>query len=84
MSHADLYNMRNSAPPDMQGMLAPMEHRAFAREAVQQNPLMALSLAVGIPVYQLAKILGIAPSRTPASMDQVTQGYAGILDGLKQ
>jgi hypothetical protein len=38
-----------------QGFLGPLEHRAFARETVQDNPLAALPLLGMIPGYQGAK-----------------------------
>ena len=82
LSHAELQRMRDEAAPEAQGMLAPYEHRAFAREATAENPLMALSLAAGIPAYQLAKLLGLTQSRSAPSLDQITQGYVGIGEGL--
>ena len=65
-------------------MLAPQEHRAFAREWVQENPFVAVpSLAVATPLYAAAKALGLIGARTKPTMHQVGQGYMGIYDGLK-
>lgn len=67
-----------------QNKLAAMEHRAFAREWTQENPLVAVpSLAVATPLYAGAKALGLMSGRSKPSLYQVGQGYAGILDGLK-
>lgn len=83
MRHRDLVEMRFSAPPALQPEIAPWEHRAFAREDVQDNPLSAVTLLGMIPAYQGAKMMGLMGSRTPASWEQFKQGNLGILDGLK-
>lgn len=83
MSHADLYRMRAQLGAD-QGLLAPYEHRAFAREATAENPLMALPIATAIPFYQLQKILGLSGARSAPSMDQMVQAYKGIWEGLQK
>jgi len=83
MNFNELWRLRENAPDKAtQNLLAPYEHRAFAREATSENPLAALSLALGIPVYQLAKILGQTNSRSDPSLEQVKQGYLGIGEGL--
>lgn len=67
-----------------QQKLAPMEHRAFAREWTQENPLLAVpSLAFAIPGYAVAKKLGLIGARTQPSLEQIGQSYLGIFDGLK-
>ena len=81
-SHADLYSLRDKLPVDQQSLVAPYEHRAFAREVIADSPIMALSLSLGIPAYQLAKLLGITQSRTGPSLEQMKQGYVGIGEGL--
>lgn len=64
-----------------QNALAPYEHRAFTRQAVYDNPLMALPLGLGAVAYQPYKAYkGL--SRSDPSMTQVTQGIAGVVDGL--
>lgn len=85
LSHADLLQMRNkyNGSLGMQRALAPLEHRAYAREAVSENPAMALSLLLGIPAYQVAKMLGLHGSRSGADPDQLIQGYIGVGEGLK-
>ena len=81
LDHDTLYRMRSRASKEDQAVLAPFEHRAFAREETAQNPVMALPLGLAIPAYQPYKALrGLA--RSPASMDQVTQGYKGVGEGL--
>ena len=81
--HARLYMARYGAKdPALQDMLAAYEHRAFAREATRDNPLMALPIAAGIPIYQLAKALGLTSSRSAPSLHQAGQGLLGIGEGL--
>lgn len=82
-SFSTLRNMRDM-PGANQELLAPQEHRAFAREWTQENPLVAVpSLVVATPLYAAAKALGLVSARTKPSVNQVVQGYTGILDGLK-
>lgn len=83
MDHASLYQQRARAPKELQGLLSPYEHRAFAREAVAENPLLALPLAAGIPSWQLYKLL-MSPGRSGVSLDQVKQGFVGIGEGLSK
>lgn len=80
IDHATLYQARARAPAEMQGLLSPYEHRAFAREAVTENPLMALPIAAGVPAYQIYK--AIMGARSRPSLDQVGQGLLGVGEGL--
>lgn len=81
MSHADLATLRNQGGD--QGMLAPFEHRAFAREWAQENPVLAgVSLPFAIPAYSAAKALGLHQARTPASLDELFAGYHGYAEGM--
>lgn len=83
MSHAELYRLRGQPGAD-QALLAPFEHRAFSREFVQENPLAAsVSLPVAIPLYMLAKKLGLQKARSPASVDEMFAGYQGLIEGLR-
>ena len=85
MSFADIRKLRDQYPDasPMQDRLAPYEHQAFAREWTQDNPLVAApALAVSVPGYALAKLLGLQHGRTPASWDEVAGGYRGIGQGL--
>jgi hypothetical protein len=80
---AELRSARDT-PGANQEVLAPQEHRAFAREWTQENPLVAVpSLAVATPLYAAAKALGLVGARTKPTLNQVGQGYMGIYDGLK-
>lgn len=81
LPHALLYQTRERVPREQQGFISPYEHRAFSREVVQENPLMAISLLAAIPAYQGYK--AIMGARSEPSLDQVLQGYAGIGDALK-
>ena len=83
MNHAQLYQLRSKAPPELQAIIAPYEHQAFAREYAKESPMMAaVSLPFAIPAYTAAKALGVIKSRSPASMDEITQGYKGLYQGL--
>ncbi len=80
MDHASLYQMRARAPKEMQGLLSPYEHRAFAREATGDNPLMALPIAAGTLAYQPYKAL--MGARSAPSMGQVGHGLLGVGEGV--
>lgn len=81
--HAELYRLRQGAPKAVQKKLAPQEHRAFAREWTQENPLLAVpSLLAAIPLYSAAKASGVLKTRSPASIDEILLGYKGIWEGL--
>jgi hypothetical protein len=79
--HSTLYAARSYANQSGQNKIAPYEHRAFAREAVKDNPLMAIPIAAGIPSYQVYK--AIMGARSKASWSQVGQGLLGIGEGLR-
>lgn len=64
-------------------MLAPFEHRAFAREYVQDNPLSFPSMMVAPYAYALAKLLRTHGSRTRPSMEQVFAGQHGAVEGIQ-
>lgn len=83
MDHASLYNARERAPKEMQGLLAPYEHRAFAREATTENPLLALPIAAGTLAWPFYKML-VSPGRSAPSFDQVGHGLLGVGEGLGQ
>ena len=69
----------------VQNKLAPYEHRAWAREQVAQNPANALAYAFMVPGYQAGKaVMSFAPGETKPSMNQLTNGYKGIGEGLQQ
>jgi len=81
-SHSELYQARD-LPGSDQAALGPQEHRAFAREWTRENPLLAVpSLLAAIPTYSIAKKLGAIRGRSPASLNEVLEGYRGVLDGL--
>jgi len=83
-SHADLLAARsNTKDPQEQIRLAPMEHRAYARERAAEDPFSAaLTFPLLIPGYYAAKKSGLQDARTPASLEQVQQGFAGLGEGL--
>lgn len=86
MSHADLYNLRDKFRPDDKSShdaIAPFEHRAFAREIIKENPLMALPVAASVPTYTAAKAVGLWDGRSGASLEELKQGFIGIGEGVK-
>lgn len=82
-SHADLYTARAHAPKEEQDRLSKAEHRAFAREATAENPLLALPIAAGTLAYQPYKFLK-GQARSSGSLDQVMQGLTGVGEGIKK
>ena len=100
ISLADLQDLRNAGSlpwirlrmlrskykdnQQMQELLAPLEHRAYAREAVKDSPIMGtLGMGTAIPLYQLKKMFGMQKGTTPASLDELFAGYQGIAQGLR-
>ena len=81
-----LVGMRRGIPPDdpRQAVVAPYEHRAWAREQVAANPLLAPVYAAMVPGYQLAKLVRLMGARTAPSTDQLTHGMIGIAEGVQQ
>lgn len=83
MDHSQLYQARYHAKDtNGQNKLAKAEHRAYAREAVAENPMMALPIAIATPAYQLYKAL-IPGSRSEGSLDQALSGLIGVGEGLR-
>lgn len=85
MSNSALMQLRNSLPDHdpRQRQIAPYEHQAFAREWIQDRGWSGVpSMAVAIPGYALAKLLGIQRARTPPSLAQVAHGYRGMGQGI--
>lgn len=85
---ADLVALRNRYPGDamMQSLLAPLEHRAYARELWKVDPVQAAAMVGAIPAYQGAKALHLTPSdesSTPASLDELFAGFQGLIEGLR-
>jgi hypothetical protein len=81
LDHAALYQARAKAPPEMQGLLSQFEHQAFAREATQENPMMALPIAAGTLAWPLYKSL-VSPGRSDPSFSQVGRGLLGVGQGI--
>jgi hypothetical protein len=83
LDHATLYSARQYVPQEQQGLIAPYEHQAFAREATSENPWMALPIAAGSVAYPFYKAL-VSPGRSAPSFDQVKGGLLGVGEGLGQ
>ena len=83
LMHDELLRRRDTSDPLTSDLLAPFEHQAFAREWTKVDPLAKFALPFAIPGYQLAKLLGLYPSASPASLDQLFAGYTGLAQGLR-
>ena len=86
MTHDELLRLRAMFDGDneMQAMLGPMEHEAFAREQVEDDPWRGVpAMLAGIPAYTAAKALGLHGGRSPASMNEIAQAYRGVGQGLQ-
>lgn len=84
-SHSALYNAReNASSQTEQNYIANAEHRAFAREVTAENPAMAIPLLAAIPAYQGAKALGLTNSRSEPSLEQASEAYKGVGEGLSE
>ena len=81
LDHAQLYMLRAKAPADAQDKLASAEHRAFAREATTENPLLALPIALATLAYQPYKMI-VPGSRSHGSLNQAAQGLIGVGEGI--
>lgn len=81
LDHALLYQAREHAPEEAQNRLAAPEHRAFAREATTENPLMAVPIALATLAYQPYKMV-TGRSRSDAGLSQVAAGLTGVGEGL--
>lgn len=80
--HRDLIMMRyRNADPAVQQRLAPFEHRAFAREQAEENPLHLVAQPAMEAIYQGAKGLGLMGARTPADLNQLKQTTIGAAEG---
>jgi hypothetical protein len=67
-----------------QNLLAPIEHRIYAKDTVMQSPVLGTAqMALAIPAYTAAKALGLQSARSSPSLYEMGQGYAGIWDGLR-
>lgn len=84
LDHATLYRLRSQAQEQaLQDLLAGYEHRAFGREAVSENPWLALPIITAAPMYQAAKLVpGLLQSRSNPSWSQLGQGLLGVGEGL--
>jgi soluble lytic murein transglycosylase-like protein len=69
-----------------QNRVAGYEHRDYVKQSVEENPLMAIPMALAAPVYQAVKALPKSitgnRSRSEPSLDQLGKAYSGILAGL--
>ena len=87
MSWENIVGLRSKYSGDkaMQELLAPYDHQAMTREAVQANPLAAVAYALMIPGYTAAKAAHALPedeNTSPASVTEITAGFRGIAQGL--
>lgn len=83
MSWDDLIRLRAESGPEKQSLLAPYEHRAYAREYVAEKPWAAPAFLLMTPAYQVWKAMR-GGARTKPSMEQLGQGLLGTFEGLRE
>lgn len=81
LTHAQLYSMRQGQPALAQALIAPYEHRAFAREAVTDNPLLSAPVLAGALLWDPAKAAGVMNGRSAPSLQSMAQGLLGWREG---
>jgi len=81
LSHSELYRLRALSPPEDQPMIAPLEHRAFAKSFAEDHKLLGAGMPLAALGYYLGKKTGAIKSRTPADLDQVWGAVQGTLQG---
>lgn len=84
MKHDKLYVLRSKLKTkEAQDLVAQYEHRAFAREYVEDSPVVGTIGMIGaIPGYQAAKALGLTGSRSGASVGQAVEAAKGVGEGI--
>jgi hypothetical protein len=85
MSWQNLVALRNQYNDDQQAQnaIAPYEHQAYAREAVEQNPMNALAYMAMIPGYQAYKV-ATGEGRSSPSVEELLHGYKGVFQGIQK
>jgi hypothetical protein len=79
----ELYAKRNHATQQEQAPLANLEHAAWAREYVHDNPILGVPAMMAlVPGYTALKALGAMNGRTPPSLKEMGAGYQGMWEGL--
>lgn len=87
LSWSDLMDLRNKYQGNQsaQDWIAPYEHRAWAREQVSQNPLLAPVYAAAVPAYQLYKLATDSNDgmTSKPSLRHLAEGWRGTGEGLQ-
>lgn len=82
MGHMDLLALRQGRSKKEQDIIAPYEHRAFAREYVKENPESAISMLGMVLGYGLAKEVGLAEGRSSNTGEAIWEGVKGTVEGI--
>lgn len=87
------YNAKDQSLKPLDIRLAPFEDQAWAREETTAEPIRgALASGIGMPIYQVAKMLGQGVSSalnqnndlsTPVDINQIGATYLGIGQGWR-
>jgi hypothetical protein len=82
LSWSELLALREQAMGQQeQNRFANAEHQRYARDTVEENPLMAVPMAAMIPAYQAFKSVA-GGARSQGGFQQMAAGYKGTLQGL--
>lgn len=73
---------RKASTKEEQNVIAPYEHRAYAREYVKENPEAALVMPGLILGYNTLKAVGEKEGRSDASFKTILEGMKGAIEGI--
>lgn len=83
MSHTDLLMLRGKATTqEEQDKLAPYEHRAFAREYIEESPEAALVMPGMIMAYNVLRKAGVLKGRSDPNAKHIIEGLKGYVEGI--
>lgn len=83
MSHMSLIGLRSKATTEEeQSKLAPYEHRAFAREYIEEKPEAALVMPGMIMAYNVLRKAGVLKGRSDPNAKHIIEGLKGYVEGV--
>lgn len=83
MSHMSLIGLRSKATTEEeQSKVAPYEHRAFAREYIEENPEAAIVMPGMIMAYNVLRKAGVLKGRSDPNAKHIIEGLKGYVEGV--